>query len=208
MTAKRVKIIVTPSVNAVKLLQYIDKHIAEIRASGFYIKVEKISRKDMDAEMTEILRKNNIPRLPAMRMPGGKCFIGNNNIIGELSKRTRHVQSSRVVEMMPGNVESFLDREMYTYDETGKRIPRKDDEDGDSDKRDIEKRLSSFTPPKHYTEPANRLNEINRANYDANNTQHDNITMPDILQNPLPTHGDADDDMMSKWMQNNMGGDY
>jgi hypothetical protein len=204
---KRVKIIITSSENAKMLLQYIDKHIHEIRASGFYIKIEKISRANMDAEMVEILRKNNIPRLPAMKLPGGKCYIGNNNIIAMLSKRAKLVQSQGIISA-PTSVESFMERELWEgTDEEGKKIARKDSDGENTDKNDIDRKMAMYQPPKHYVEPTNRLNDIARNN-EREPHQPDNVSSPHILQNPLPLNGDADDDMMSKWMQNNMTDEY
>ena len=174
------KLIVTPTSNCIEVLKYLNDCIADINKMGVRVHVEKISQKDFDVDMVELLRKRGIIRLPALITSEGKSFIGIKNITNLFERNLKLLRNSARLDNKGGNnsdisntevganpdLADFWMSEMYGgRDPNGKLIARKDAEDGDKDADDIDAKMRAYNNrvPKHRSGGENREIDIEPA---------------------------------------------
>lgn len=169
------KLIVTPTSNCIEVLKYLNDCITDINKMGVRVHVEKISQKDFDKDMVELLRKRGIIRLPALITTEGKSFIGIKNITNLFERNLKLLRNGARLDTNggggsgggigenyggPSNTEvgtnpelaDFWMSEMYGgRDPKGNLIARKDADEGDKDADDIDAKMRAYhnKVPKH-----------------------------------------------------------
>lgn len=166
---KNFKLIVTPNENCLKVLKYLQKSITDINAMGVRVQVEKISHKNFDEDMVEILRRKGITRLPVLIAPDGASFIGVVKITELFERNIKNLKNGNRVS--PAGAENpklnkggndemgtnpaltdFWMSEMYGgKDDNGRLIPKKDQDEGDDDRNDMDAKMRNYQSrvPRH-----------------------------------------------------------
>jgi hypothetical protein len=198
MSSKRVKIILTPSKNTTALLRYIDDNIGTIKRMGVVIRFEKISKKEMTEDMLTTLRNNGITRLPAMIIPGGRRFIGVNEIIKELNSNVQSQHITERVAMPSSDVTSFWQSELFA-EKDGAIVPRTDAEPDDEDRSNIDRKLAAARAgaPAHYRDSDDPLSKSGPGH-----------RAPLGMGIGIPGQGDnimgSGEDALQSWYENNL----
>lgn len=158
------KLIVTANENCMKILKYLQKCINDINRLGVRVQIEKISRKEFDEDMVDMLRRKGITRLPVLLAPDGASFIGVGKITDLFEKNLKNQKTGARVDVMSahtsGNSEmgsnpaltDFWMSEMYGgKDNSGKLIPKKDQDEGDDDRNDMDAKMRNYQSrvPRH-----------------------------------------------------------
>jgi hypothetical protein len=213
------KIIVTNSDPSIRLLQYINDQIeAIVFATGCFVKIEKIDKKDLDDEKLAALKKRGISALPVAVSPSGKVIPGTASVIKLFSGKIRAATSGKggddggYVARDMGNdpqLSNFYAREMFEI-KNGVLEKRTDAEDemGDNAKGEIEKKMRSFQRPSHYDQPSGKSKHSKRP-APREESSEDEYSMEENVAQPhsnehLQTGGtDMDSRMMDAWLTNN-----
>jgi hypothetical protein len=164
---KTFKLIVTANENCMKILRYLQKCINDINTMGVRVQIEKISRKEFDEDMVEMLRRKGITRLPVLLAPDGASFIGVGKIT-DLFERNLKSQKTGARVAPAGGGESggggnaelgsnpaltdFWMSEMYGgKDDNGRLIPKKDQDEGDDERNDMDAKMRNYQSrvPRH-----------------------------------------------------------
>jgi hypothetical protein len=208
------KIIVTNSDPSIRLLKYINDQVeAIVRATGHFIRVEKIDRKDLDEEKLAALKKRGISALPVAVSPSGKVIPGTANVIKLFSGQIRSANPTKggYVARDMGNdpqLADFYAREMFEI-KGGVLEKRTDAEDemGDGSK-DIEKKMREFRRPSHYDAPGGGKKRHKQAPKEESSEEdeysmEDNVAQPQTNEQLVSGGTDMDSRMMDAWLTNN-----
>lgn len=236
---QKFKLIVTANDNCMKILRYLQKCIADINKMGVAVHIEKISRKEFDEDMVEMLRRKGITRLPVLLAPDGASFIGVVKITELFERNLKNLRNgnrvapgtaSDVTESNTSNTEigtnpaltDFWMSEMYGgKDENGRMIPKKDQEEGDDDRNDMDARMRDYQSrvPRHRgggAQPERNIEPQERPrrrkvqpvdNIAVDDPQEETPTATPIRvpkYTPTDEGGeDVDQKMLSAWLENN-----
>lgn len=175
--SRKVKIILTPSKNTIKLLTFIDENIATIRRMGVTIQFEMIRKSEMDDTMIQTLQKKGVTRLPAMIVPGGRKYIGVKDIIKELSTNVKAHRVTERVSAPSSNINEFYENELFVIKD-GKKVGRTDADEVEGSHADIERRMAAAQAagPAHRREDAQARDPPREPLGMGENTIGDNIT--------------------------------
>lgn len=157
------KLIVQPTESCLDLLRYIDKNIKEINSMGAGIRVEKITKDEIDDDLIAVFNKQGITRLPAMIAPDNHIFIGLRQISDVFQKNLNNGRNRDRASAYSGadaefgsnpDLTDFYMKELYSgVTKRGKFIPREDDDDDDAElnKHDIQRRMAQYdrNKPRH-----------------------------------------------------------
>lgn len=162
------KLIVTANENCIKVLRYLQKCITDINTMGVRVQVEKISSKEFDEDMVEMLRRKGITRLPVLLAPDGASFIGVGKITDLFERNIKNLKNGDRVAPPRGDsptighsnsemgtnpaLTDFWMSEMYGgKDENGRLIPKKDQDEGDDDRNDMDTKMRNYQSrvPRH-----------------------------------------------------------
>lgn len=236
---QKFKLIVTANDNCMKILRYLQKCIADINKMGVAVHIEKISRKEFDEDMVEMLRRKGITRLPVLLAPDGASFIGVVKITELFERNLKNLRNgnrvapgtaSDATEPNTSNTEigtnpaltDFWMSEMYGgKDENGRMIPKKDQEEGDDDRNDMDARMRDYQSrvPRHRgggAQPERNIEPQERPrrrkvqpvdNIAVDDPQEETPTATPIRvpkYTPTDEGGeDVDQKMLSAWLENN-----
>lgn len=236
---QKFKLIVTANDNCMKILRYLQKCIADINKMGVAVHIEKISRKEFDEDMVEMLRRKGITRLPVLLAPDGASFIGVVKITELFERNLKNLRNgnrvapgtaSDATESNTSNTEigtnpaltDFWMSEMYGgKDENGRMIPKKDQEEGDDDRNDMDARMRDYQSrvPRHRgggAQPERNIEPQERPrrrkvqpvdNIAVDDPQEETPTATPIRvpkYTPTDEGGeDVDQKMLSAWLENN-----
>lgn len=188
------KIIVQVTDNSLELLRYINKNLDEINRLGAKVRIEKISKKEFDEDMVELLRRENITRLPALVAPDKTIFIGLKRIIDfferNLNTAKNHDRVSAVgsgASEMGGNADlsDFWSRQLFdgVSKQDGRTIVRDEDDDEQDGSKDIERRLNDYNKkvPKHRQQGGDRELNIDRMDRRKKRTIIQNEPMDNVV---------------------------
>ena len=212
------KFIVQVSDNCRDLLKYIDKNIDILNSIGIEVRIEKISKKDIDDEMLEYLRKKNITRLPTMITPNNDMISGLKKITDIFEKNIKYMNINNKFtpagrELNAGDdVSSYLSNQIYSgVSMKDKKFSiEKEPNDEDDPSRDIQEKMNMYMKnrPKHHTGSESNIENNPRRRRVQSVTEDENeVQTNDNIQAPPPGPGadDSMDDMMiNAWLQNNM----
>jgi hypothetical protein len=162
------KLIVTANENCLKVLRYLQKCVMDINAMGVRVQVEKISRKEFDEDMVEMLRRKGITRLPVLLAPDGASFIGVGKITDLFERNIKNLKNGDRVAAPRGDtpmagqgnpemgtnpaLTDFWMAEMYGgKDDKGQLVPKKDQDEGDDDRNDMDTKMRNYQArvPRH-----------------------------------------------------------
>ena len=163
------KLIVTVNENCVKVLKYLQKCISDINAMGVRVQIEKISTREFDDDMVEMLRRKGITRLPVLLAPDGASFIGVGKITDLFECNIKNLKNGNRVAPgggMRGDTSSGGNTEMGTNpaltdfwmsemyggkDENGRLIPKKDHDEGVDENNDMDAKMRQYQArvPRH-----------------------------------------------------------
>jgi hypothetical protein len=163
------KIIVQVTDNSLELLRYINKNLDDINRLGARVRIEKISKKEFDEDMVELLRRENITRLPALVAPDKTIFIGLKRIVDFFERNLNTAKNQDRVSAVGSGVSEmganpdlsdYWSRQLYdgVSKQDGRTVIRDEDSDEQNETKDIERRLNDYNKkvPKHRQQGGNR----------------------------------------------------
>jgi hypothetical protein len=188
------KLIVQPTETCLELLRYVDKNIEDINRLGVGVRIEKISKNDIDEDLIEVFRKRGIVRLPTMLAPDGTAFTGLKQITALFEKNLNTARNGARADPYGGpavdaefgsnpDMTDFWHRELFSgRDSDGRSVPRKDEEEDENDGEDMTRRLAEYrrNEPAHRSRAAARERDVDPAPRrgraaDVHDTHDDNI---------------------------------
>jgi hypothetical protein len=161
---QKFKLIVTANDNCIKVLKYLRGCVSEINKMGVSVQIEKISRKEFDEDMVDMLRRKGITRLPVLLAPDGASFIGVVKITDLFERNLKNLKNGARVSAPDTGIREntemgtnpaltdFWMSEMYGgKDENGRMVPKKDQDEGDDDRNDMDTKMRNYQArvPRH-----------------------------------------------------------
>lgn len=197
------KLIVQPTETCLDLLRFLYKNIEDINALGVVVKVEKISKDELDDDLAEMFRKKGITRLPAMIAPDGFIFIGLKQIIDLFEKNLKTCKmSSRADPADSGDVSDYWMKEMYSgRDKAGKAVARQDEDDEDDESASLQRDMAKRKLGGHKKKP-----RAPRAPHPEDNIESDSSDDDEPIHRDAPAgvgEDAIDDKMLLAWLDKN-----
>jgi hypothetical protein len=142
----KIKLIVQPSRNCIKLLKYFNQRINDINKLSYVLTIEKLGKNEFDCATVEMLKKRGITRLPSVILPNKKIVTGFESIVDMFERKlsVERVASGPGGEMAPGapagpisggSLDDFWMKEMFET-QGGKLVFRADADSAEEDARE------------------------------------------------------------------------
>lgn len=139
------------------ILKYFNKNIGDINRLGVVLQITKIEEEDLDKDLVENLASSGICRFPALINDTGKIFLGVQKIrdlfdrnIQSFRKQAVGRPAGRAPVASGTNTEfgSNPDLAAWWHQEMKEDESQENDDVSDT-KKDLDRRLRDYRPPKH-----------------------------------------------------------
>lgn len=139
------------------ILKYFNKNICDINRMGVVLQITKIEEEDLDKDLVENLASSGICRFPALINDTGKIFLGVQKIRDLFDRNIQSFRKQAVgrpagrAPVASGNNTEFgsnPDLAAFWHQEMKEDESQENDDISDT-KKDLDKRLRDYRPPKH-----------------------------------------------------------
>lgn len=150
--------------NSCQLLRYVRKNIKLLCNLGVKIVVARINPDEMEPDIARILHHRGITRLPALVMPDASIKIGVQQIVMLLEQNIARIRGRTGCGVPDSalcnyygqpyddagaggstdDLTEYYARQIYTTDDRGRTVWKRDDDEEETDKNDIESKLAQY----------------------------------------------------------------
>lgn len=140
----------------IAVLQYFDKNIREINRMQVFLVIVKMKEEDLDKDLVGKLAAKGITRFPALITDNGRVFLGVQKIRDLFDKNLQSYRKQDIAAApkqgptaeTAGNTEYGTNPDLASYWKTLLNGKDQEDEDINENRKDIERRMREYNPPK------------------------------------------------------------